>query len=68
MWTRAYSADPLEGEVWSLLDQEEGYIGDLRLPPGQTLLEVGRDYVLVLSRDALDVERVERYALTRADR
>jgi hypothetical protein len=65
VWTRAYSADPLEGEIWSLLDPEEGYLGDVHLSPGQTLLEAGSDYLLVLSRDHLDVERVERYLLTR---
>jgi hypothetical protein len=47
------------------LDPEEGYLGDVHLSPGQTLLEAGSDYLLVLSRDHLDVERVERYLLTR---
>lgn len=67
VWARAYSVDPLTGETWSLLDQEEGYLGDLQLPPGQDLLEVGNDYLLVLSRDELEVERVERYALNRSE-
>ncbi|MEX2528695.1 MAG: hypothetical protein WEA09_13765 [Gemmatimonadota bacterium] len=67
IWTRAYSADPLAGEGWSLLDQEEGYLGDLQFPPGQTVLEVGVDYLLVLAKDDLEVERVQRYALTRSE-
>lgn len=37
----------------------------LVLLPRQRLLEAGRDYVLVVTRDEFDVERVERYELTR---
>lgn len=66
VWARAYSADPLDGETWSLFDEERGYLGDLVLQPRQTLLEAGRDYVLVLRRDELDVEHVERYSLMRS--
>ena len=67
VWTRGYSADPLEGETWSLFDPERGYLGDIRLEPGQSLLEAGPDYVLVLSRDELGVERVQRYSLVPID-
>ncbi|MDZ7778340.1 MAG: hypothetical protein U5R14_00095 [Gemmatimonadota bacterium] len=65
VWTRAFTVDPLEGETWTLLDPDEGYLGDLHLPPGQELLEIGHDHLLVLSRSELDVERVERYGLQR---
>lgn len=65
VWTRAFSADPLDGEAWSLLDPEEGYLGDIHLRPGQELLEIGSDHLLVLSRNELDVERVEKHGLRR---
>lgn len=65
VWTRAFSVDPLDGETWSLLDPEEGYLGDIHLPPDQELLEIGSDHLLVLSRNELDVERVETYGLRR---
>lgn len=65
LWARGFRADPDASEVWSLLDVEEGYLGDLTLEPRHVLLEAGADYVLVLVRDQFDVERVERYGLRR---
>lgn len=65
VWVRAYSADPAAAEVWSLLHPARGYLGDISLQPRQTLLEAGQDYLLVLTKDDLDVERVEKYALRR---
>jgi len=65
VWLRAYQADPFRNEIWSLLDPTAGYLGDLTLGPRQTLLEVGADYLLVLTKDDLDVERVEKYLLYR---
>ncbi len=65
VWLRAYGPDPSQNEVWSLLDPMKGYLGDLALGPRQTLLEAGADYVLVLTKDDFDVERVEKYLLDR---
>lgn len=62
-WLRAFRIDPEEPEVWSLLDPARGYMGDVTLRPGQTLLDVGRDYLLLLERDARDVESVVRVDL-----
>lgn len=62
-WLRAFRIDPEEPEVWSLLDPARGYMGDVTLRSGQTLLEVGRDYLLLLERDARDVESVVRVDL-----
>jgi hypothetical protein len=64
-WVRAFQLDPSASETWSLLDPERGYIGDLSLRAGQSLLEAGRDYLLVLNRDSLDVESVRRLRLNR---
>ncbi len=65
VWLKAYSAVPTSPEVWSLIDPQQGYLGDLSLQPRQQLLEAGHDYILVVTRDELDVERVERYELAR---
>jgi hypothetical protein len=65
VWAKRYSPNPDAPETWSLIDPEKAYLGDLELGPRRSLLDVGLDHVLVLSRDALDVERVERVPLDR---
>jgi hypothetical protein len=64
-WVRAFQLDPRASEAWSLLDPERGYLGDVTLPAGLSLLEAGRDYLLVLQRDSLDVESVLKFRWTR---
>ena len=39
--------------------------GRVRLPPRFQLLDVGRDYMLGIRRDSLDVQFVELYSLRR---
>ncbi len=65
IWLRRFSIDTEAPEAWSLLDPDQGYLGDLGLAPRQTLLTVGADHLLVLVRDELDVERVARLRLHR---
>ncbi len=67
VWVKRFSVKPDEPETWSLLHPERAYLGDLRLAPRQSLLEIGEDYLLLLSRDELDVERVERVPLDRGN-
>jgi hypothetical protein len=64
LWLRAY-ASPGSPETWSLLHPEAGYLGDLRLSARHRLLEAGSDYLLLLTRDDLDVERVVKLTLDR---
>lgn len=64
-WVRAFEIDPQATETWSLLDPERGYLGDVKLGADMSLLEAGRDYVLVLRRDSLDVESVLKLTLDR---
>ena len=64
-WLRAFELDPRKPETWSLLDPDRGYLGDVALGPGVSLLEAGRDYLLVLRRDSLDVESVVKLRLNR---
>jgi hypothetical protein len=65
-WVRAFQLDPRASEAWSLLDPERGYLGDVTLPAGLSLLEAGPDYLLVLQRDSLDIESVLKFRMTRA--
>lgn len=65
-WLRRPSVRPDEAERWALLDPEAGYLGELELAAGRTLLRPERDEVLVLERDAAGVERVLALPLDRA--
>jgi len=65
VWLLVFSISSTAPQVWSLIDQQEGYLGDLHLPSRHSLLEAGSDYLLLLTRDELDVERVVKLALTR---
>ena len=65
-WLRAFQVDPRAAESWSLLDPQRGYLGDVTLTPGVTLLEAGTNHVLVLQRDSLDIERVLKFTMTRS--
>ncbi len=66
IWAKQFHVDPDEPEVWSLLDTARAYLGDLTLPARRALLEAGEHHVLLLARDEVDVERVERWALRRS--
>lgn len=65
LWLLAYSTSRVGPQVWSLLDPNEGYLGDLQLPPRHSLLEAGSDYLLLLTKDDLDVERLVKLTLNR---
>ena len=67
VWVKRFKIDPEEAEAWSLLDEERGYLGDVRLPRGQELLSIGSEYLLVLMKDEIDVERVGKLTLHRGD-
>ena len=47
------------------MDSGIGYIGDIVLPRRHSLLDIGVDYLLLLTTDDLDVERVVKLALDR---
>lgn len=64
-WLRAFNFDTGEPETWSLLDPNQGYLGDVTLAGGMTLLHVGRDFILTLSRNDMDVQSVAKYRLKR---
>jgi hypothetical protein len=74
LWVREYSpaltwpafrnavADTL---LWSVFDPDGAWLTDVRLRGNFELLDIGDSWVLVLSRDGLDVERIQLYPLIR---
>lgn len=74
LWAEVYRWDPSEPREWIVFDREGRARGLVQTPPelelGRTLLgvvqgHIGRDFVVGVWRDELDVEHIRRYGLTR---
>ncbi|WP_423926684.1 hypothetical protein [Candidatus Palauibacter sp.] len=63
-WVREWRhpGDP-EGESWLAFDGEGRLLGRLALPSGPRLTRVGRQHLIVIEQDELDIEYVSVYAL-----
>lgn len=67
LWVREGSAGPLASRPtnWSVFNAAGRWLGDVAMPGSFSPTDIGRDYVLGVSRDADDVERVALYRLAR---
>jgi len=65
LWVMESIPHGVNGAAWSVFSSEGGFLGVVQLPVRARLLDVGTDYMLVLRRDALDVEYVQLYRLRR---
>lgn len=63
LWIEEYRRPGDEQPVWQVFDQEGVLVARVRTPVGLRILDIGRDYVLGVARDDLDVERVRLYRL-----
>ena len=64
--TVPYDAVPFAKPAqWRVFGPDGFWLGTLTLPPELNLVEVGRDYVLTVSRDDNGFERVRMYRLHR---
>lgn len=61
LWVRHYTPPWDSSNAWMVFDADGTWIGDVALPPGLQVLEVGDGYVLGLFRDESDVEYVRLY-------
>jgi len=52
--------------VWLVFDPAGRLLGEVEMPAGLEVFEIGEDYVLGLVRDDLDVERLMLHPLTAA--
>jgi len=66
LWVEQFRAPWEEQPVWWVFDPTGKWLGELRLPMGFRILEVGSDYILGHRRDENGVEYVSLYALTRS--
>lgn len=64
LWVREYSpAWREERDLWTIFDPAGQIVGELAMPLGFEPHQIGADYVIGVSKDAFDVERVRLYDL-----
>lgn len=63
LWLKGFAAPGEETAAWTVLDAEGRLLGTVRLPARLGVSEIGRDYILGILRDDLDVEHVVMYRL-----
>lgn len=66
LWVREGGTGPLTSGsmTWSVFNAAGRWLGDVAMPARFTPTDIGTDYVLGVSRDADDVERVALFRLT----
>ncbi len=65
LWVRNYSMESEPANEWSVFDRRGIWLGDVTLPIGLTVYEIGSDYVLGSWQDEIEVEHVRIHALER---
>ncbi|MDE2796535.1 MAG: hypothetical protein OXL34_17100 [Gemmatimonadota bacterium] len=65
VWVGSYRADASATRLYHVYDPEGPFLVRVTMPAGVEVLEIGADYVLGITRDALDVERVVLLNLAR---
>lgn len=56
-----------DGMLWTVFDREGRVLGLIETPEGLTIFEIGEDYILAKVTDALDIEYVRLWGLTRSE-
>jgi hypothetical protein len=65
LWVQEYRAEGEQHTRWTVLDPTGRVVANVTGPNAFTVYEIGRDHIIGLRRDDLDVEHVEVYRLTR---
>lgn len=66
VWAELYRWRPEEARTWMVFDTAGRAPGIIRTPAHLEIGTIGRDYILGVWRDELDVEYVHRYSLQRS--
>ncbi|MDX1393622.1 MAG: hypothetical protein R3195_04505 [Gemmatimonadota bacterium] len=64
-WLERYRLTPAEPAMWTVIGPDGTWLGDVEMPDGLEPHEIGRDYVIGLWEDELDVAYVHLHALVR---
>jgi hypothetical protein len=65
LWVQHYTRED-EQPLWSAFRQDGRYLGDLDIPTGTRVLDIGDDYWVLLETDELDVEYVRVFELLKS--
>lgn len=66
LWASEYRRPgEMAGERWKVIDRSGRWLGVVEMPQGFRATHVGRDFVLGITRDSVNVERVRLHRLTR---
>ena len=65
IWLSAYENEFMPAPVWFVFDRDGRYLGDVSMPAGLRLLEIGDRHVLGFAKDDTGVEFVRVHELTR---
>lgn len=68
VWVQRFLPPGTNRSAWLVFDQEGFLAATVELPGGLDPIEIGRDYVMGISRDQLDTEQVRVYRLDRTPR
>ncbi len=63
LWVSAWAHDPGLPDGWTLLDSTGRWLGEVTLPPSFSPYAIGRDWILGVELDGMDVEFVVLYPL-----
>ena len=56
-----------DGKVWTVFDPDGQALGFVETPADVDIVEIGADYILGRMTDALDIETIQMWSLTRPD-
>jgi hypothetical protein len=65
LWVKEYEPDPDAPSRWTVVDADGHMLGEVVLPSGLNVTQIGNDFVLGIWQDELEVEHVRLYALTK---
>ena len=63
LWTGEYVRYPMVPEVWTVFSAAGELLGDVRLPQGFGVLDIGSDWILGVGRDEMDIEYMQLYGI-----
>ena len=66
LWVQGYNLPGADSVTWSVFDRDGQWLSDVTIPEPWQVLDIGADYLLLLVRDELDIERVRRHSLVRS--